>query len=186
MYTTKQVGAIFGRSHETIRLWAEEFQPYLEPLATPGKGRNRSFTEADLEVLALIAKMKEEGFNFEDIHQSLKHGQRGTPPGIAPEEAQSLVRTESERRLFIQLQELQSQLRLAYDERDRALQAAESARTFELQVARMESELAYLRTELEKEKSHSQAQTENEKLLHQQLGELRGELKMLRRQAGLE
>jgi DNA-binding transcriptional MerR regulator len=175
MYTTKQVGAIFNRSHETIRSWAEEFQEHLEPLATPGRGKNRAFTEGDLEVLSLIAKMKDEGFNFEDIHRALQQGERGAPPNIKPQEAQLLVRTEGERRLMAMVEALQTQLLNTTTERDRAVQEASKVRELEKQLARTEAELEYLREQIE-----------DKKFLHEQIGELKGELKAIKRQAGIE
>lgn len=96
MYTPKQVAALFNCQRETVRRWAMEFEAYLSPTASPGKNRDRSYTDSDLAVFALVSQMKAEGKLFTDIHASLANGSRG----IAPQYA--IVPTESERVTLLQ------------------------------------------------------------------------------------
>lgn len=80
MYSTSQVASLFNTARETIRNWAIEFENELSPTANPGEGRQRSFVETDLEVLALVSEMKGQGKLYADIHASLANGSRGMLP----------------------------------------------------------------------------------------------------------
>ena len=71
---------MFAVTRQTVLNWVEEFQAYLSPTASPGTRRKRKFTYEDLEVLTLVARYKEDGATFADIHPALKNGQRGEPP----------------------------------------------------------------------------------------------------------
>jgi DNA-binding transcriptional MerR regulator len=86
MYTTPDVQTLFDCSHQTVKRWCEEFGQFLSPTAQPEKGRPRRFTEADIEVFALIVEMRAAGKMYEDIHAALSAGQRGTPPASPPAE----------------------------------------------------------------------------------------------------
>jgi len=78
--TTKDVAQRFGVSPDTVRIWTTQFSAYLSPTASPEKGRQRNFTEEDMEILALIAAMKGQGSKFDEIAASLSAGSRGTVP----------------------------------------------------------------------------------------------------------
>lgn len=82
-YKTRHIQRYFDISYETVRTWAEEFKVYLSPLANPGEGRHRVFSEDDLRVFSLVRDMKEKGNTFADIHVSLKMGERGELPQIS-------------------------------------------------------------------------------------------------------
>lgn len=81
-YKTRHIQKYFDISYETVRTWAEEFKEYLSPLANPGEGRHRVFSEDDLRVFSLVSNMKETGSTFSDIHVTLKTGERGRLPEI--------------------------------------------------------------------------------------------------------
>lgn len=80
MYSTIQVATLFNAARETVRKWAVEFEHELSPSANPGEGRQRVFTDDDLEKIALIVEMKSQGKLYADIHAALANGQRGNPP----------------------------------------------------------------------------------------------------------
>ena len=90
VYSSRQTATIFGVALETIRNWADEFQDYLSPTATPGRGKHRMYTLDDLSVFSLVDDLKKQGMTYIDIHVSLKNGQRGQPPALPPEEIQAL------------------------------------------------------------------------------------------------
>jgi DNA-binding transcriptional MerR regulator len=80
MYSATQVAKLFSTVRETIRNWAIEFENELSPTANPGPGRQRAFSDSDLEIIALIASMKREGKLYSDIHAALANNQRGSVP----------------------------------------------------------------------------------------------------------
>ncbi len=109
-YTTSEAKAIFNRDEQTIRNWAKEFAEFLSPMANPQKGRSRTFTEDDMRVFDLVAKLKDEGKQYVDIHTSLKSGQRGDLPVVSPDELRALTVGQIERRLSLEIQHLKGDL----------------------------------------------------------------------------
>lgn len=95
MYTVSQVAQLFNIARETVRGWAVEFESELEPNANPGAKRQRSFSDRDLEILALVSELKGQGKLYADIHAALANGQRGQIPAsaalVAPAEVPSVV-----------------------------------------------------------------------------------------------
>lgn len=75
-YNSKQISDLCDISLETVRVWSEQFSEYLSPTANPGRRRTRQFTEEDMQVIVLVADMKKQAHTFNDIHASLKSGQR--------------------------------------------------------------------------------------------------------------
>lgn len=110
LYTSTHLAAIFHVSTETIRNWTEEFSDYLSVTANPGKGRTRNFTEPDLEVFALIDELKKGGSTFADIRASLSNGQRGHAPPLSVTEVRTLISSEQEKRLTLEIEILQREL----------------------------------------------------------------------------
>jgi DNA-binding transcriptional MerR regulator len=53
---------------------------HLSPQSNPGEGRARNFTDADMEVFALIVEMRGQGKQYADMHAALINGQRGSLP----------------------------------------------------------------------------------------------------------
>jgi len=74
---TKELAEIFQVAEPTIRTWSGEFEQFLSPDANPGEGRTRYYSEEDVRVLALVAEMKGQGKQVEDIAASLSIGKRG-------------------------------------------------------------------------------------------------------------
>ena len=83
VYSTGQVAEMLAVNQETIRTWAREFRNHLSSKARPAKGKHRAFTHEDIEILSLIAELKDDGLKFEDIHANLESGQRGDFPATA-------------------------------------------------------------------------------------------------------
>lgn len=122
-HTTGYVCALFHVSRQTVSNWADEFARHLSIAANPPTGRHRQFNDDDLEVLALVAQMKDTGMLYADIHASLDNGQRGDiprPSDLIPAEQRhqvailqaALHRTELEKQ---QLTEQVSDLKSKYD-----------------------------------------------------------------------
>jgi DNA-binding transcriptional MerR regulator len=85
MATTSDIARLFNVSGQTIRVWCKEFALYLSPGATPPDGETRSFTEDDVAVFALAARMRQEAqATYEQIRQALAEGERGHPPREDP------------------------------------------------------------------------------------------------------
>lgn len=123
MYTTGDVIQLFkanGRdtiSRQTISNWCKEFAEYLSVTANPPNGSHRRFTQEDLNILALISSMKEMGGTYEDIHASLRIGQRGrltepTGTAITPITRQMMI-------LEARITDLEEQLETTAEERER-------------------------------------------------------------------
>lgn len=106
MYTTKHAQIIFRvASSQTIRNWAKEFEQYLSPSATPGKGGTRLFTKEDMKVFALVSELSGQNISFVEIHVALKAGQRGTAPNINPDDLDGLAAGDIEMQLSTELDE---------------------------------------------------------------------------------
>ena len=112
-YTTNDISVLFHVSQETIRNWTREFAGYFSVTANPEVGRTRIYTEDDLKVIDLIYKMREDSRPYEEIHASLQTGERGSGPGISPEELRSMVTGEMEKQLSLEIQMLRRHLIVA-------------------------------------------------------------------------
>lgn len=109
-YTTSDAEALFKVSSQTIRNWSREFSRYLSVSAVPEEGRTRVFTDEDMRVLDLVASMKAENKQYDEIHAALMAGERGNLPGFTSEEVRALITGEIERRLQLEIQVLKRQL----------------------------------------------------------------------------
>lgn len=115
-YRTRHICTLFDISEETVRVWVNEFQDYLSPTATPGKHKQRLFTDPDMRVMAFVAEMKKLGRTFAEIHISLRNGQRGVLPALPPEEMDALVSTDREGRLAFENEHLERELVQAHEQ----------------------------------------------------------------------
>jgi len=125
-YSTRHVCTLFRVSPETARTWAEEFSQYLSPVANPGTGRHRQFTDEDMRVLSLVSQMKRDNLTFNDIHAALASGNRGQAPALPVEEVQALVVGERESQLIAQMSKLQQAIVDLQKERDMLLPSREN------------------------------------------------------------
>lgn len=104
-YQSRHLQSMFDISSETVRNWAKEFEVYLSPSANPPKGKYRKFTEEDLRVIALIARMKDDGAIFEGIHEALQDGARAEPPAV-PDELLDIASSPAGLQMINMLQDL--------------------------------------------------------------------------------
>jgi DNA-binding transcriptional MerR regulator len=116
MWKPHHLTTLYGIALETARQWAIEFGEYLSPTGKPGKHKHRIYTDEDMRVFALVAQMKGQGSTYEEIHATLKAGQRGDVPAIPPDEVSALAATDRERSLTLQVGFLQQQLLAAKED----------------------------------------------------------------------
>lgn len=74
----KQVAELVGTSPDTVRRYAERFQVFMSPSATPPKGQARTFTPFDVNVLAYIVTLKQQALSDDEISARLtEHKNQG-------------------------------------------------------------------------------------------------------------
>ncbi len=76
----------FGVTPSTLRNWTGEFSDHLSPLANPGKGKNRTYSQEDAEIITLVAEMRGQAAKYADIHAALEAGDIGQWPPFRPED----------------------------------------------------------------------------------------------------
>ncbi|MBY0527703.1 MAG: helix-turn-helix domain-containing protein [Gemmataceae bacterium] len=76
MATVSEVARLLGVEPAKVKRWAKEFAEYLSLTASPAKGQERQFSEADLRVLAVIADHLELGNGADDVHSALNSGEQ--------------------------------------------------------------------------------------------------------------
>lgn len=130
-YKSADIQRLFDVSSETVRRWSQEFEEYLSPNASPGKGRARQFTLEDLKVFALVAEIKNDGGTYDDAHLALKSGQKGDVDELLQERSLD-IHTSVELDLMQQRFQL---LQIAHDE------AVERAGQLENELIRLKTEL---------------------------------------------
>lgn len=69
----KQLAYKLNVSHTTIYKWVDRFAEFFTDGA---KSRRREYTQADLDILATIAKLSADGLNYDAIERALQDGQR--------------------------------------------------------------------------------------------------------------
>ncbi len=140
-YSSRHTATIFGVALETIRNWADEFQAYLAPAATPGRGKHRAYSYEDLQVFSLVAELKKQGMTYAEVHAALQNGQRGNPPALPPEDVQALVVGEQERRLSLEVEYLQRSLLRAQEDLKEARAALQAVEIIKADKIRLETRL---------------------------------------------
>jgi DNA-binding transcriptional MerR regulator len=140
-YTSRHAVILYKVTAETIRSWTEEFSEYLSPTANPGKGRHRVFSDEDMQVFAYIQERKRQGAVFEQIHAELANGNRGNIPPLPPDEIQVLVSDQQEKRLGLQVENLQLALNRLKQQYDDALVRANEAGEIKEKYIQIQTEL---------------------------------------------
>lgn len=147
-----------------------EFAEYLSPTATPGDRKKRDFTPEDLAVFALVAEFKERKATYEEIHLSLKAGQRGKPPEISEDQLKLISATESEKRASLEIVSLQRHIAdLTEMLRTTRAEAAE-ARALAERNASLATQVDMLTQERDEAKAKLDAAITEAKELNRQLG----------------
>ena len=179
LYSTPEVAAFYKRTDQTIRAWAEEFVIYLSPTANPGKGKGRNFTLEDMQVLALVADMKDRSATYEDIHAALRAGQRGDIPSLSDGDMKLLKATEGEKRAVVEIQALQQHIVDLKERLNRAELRAAEADELKHEVVRSETKIEMLHSQLDAStKQIAALQEEVRKLsseLSREIGEAKGQ-----------
>jgi DNA-binding transcriptional MerR regulator len=78
MRTIGDVARLLGVGRSTVRSWIEEFGEQLSEFARPKSGCERSFTESDILVLALVSEYWEDEPDLEHIHAKINSGQHNS------------------------------------------------------------------------------------------------------------
>lgn len=187
VYTTKHVATIYNITVETVRNWSIEFAEYLSNLTRPGKNKNRLFNVSDLEVLSLVAQMKDQGRTYGDIHATLKIGQRGSAPDLPPEELQLIASTENELQLALQVELLQQMLTQTKADLLAAERRAGEAQALREEKARLEGTLTEKTRELDETKTELRRARDSIEALSRRLGDeyVRGVMETLERKGDL-
>lgn len=144
-YKTRHICTLFDISEETVRVWVNEFAEYLSPTATPGKHKQRTFTDRDMAILSLVAEYKGRGRTFAEIHFALKSGQRGVAPAIPPEQMDAITSTDRESQLAFQNQHLQRDLVEVNERLQKALGELESLRDVRDENIRLKAQIESVR-----------------------------------------
>ncbi len=176
-YTTQHAASLYEVAIETVRSWSQEFDRHLSPTANPGRRRQRMFTHEDMGVFALISKMKGEGATYADIHLALDAGERGSSPGTPPDELQVAIASDDRRALVAANDELRRRIETLHLE-------IEKLRDVEKENIRLQTQLESTTGRAERAEQLSKGLQDEQATLHEQIGELRGELKAVMRQLG--
>ena len=153
VYSTGQAAEMLGVTNETIRIWSREFDRHLSPGANPVKGRHRTFTRTDIEVLALVADLKNEGLRLEDIHANLESGQRGIFPEVVEDSPLSgmnaQIALQTIRNLETQLVEANQELEDLRTVRDENIRLQNTVSMSREQIDKLENRIEALTTKIE-------------------------------------
>lgn len=176
-YTSRHVAALYDLNNQTVHNWAQEFARHLSPNANPGKSRPRMFNAEDMKVISKIAEMKQAGKQYQDIHAALDAGEKGDGIATSPAELDQMIEGQDRTALVTQNEDLRRQIEKLY-------QDLQKMRDLEVQNARLDTRITELLQQLEKAESRSDERGAEVERLREVIGELRGELKALRRQMG--
>lgn len=78
MKQVSEIARLFGIDRDTVKKWCYKFPEHLSNTANPPKGQPRFFTEADLQVLALVYYYWEDEPDYENIRACLNAGHHNT------------------------------------------------------------------------------------------------------------
>jgi len=89
LYTVSQVARLIGIAPNTVRVYSRDYPDHLSDHATPGRGMERKFTEADIATLQTIRILRQQKKDYDTIDTLLSDGQRLEPaePTETPPEA---------------------------------------------------------------------------------------------------
>jgi len=190
MYTTKHAQKLFEvKSDQTIRNWIKEFQEFFSIDATPGKGVDLQLTSEDMQVLDLIASMRGDRRPAEEIHATLRTGERGNIPEFSPEQLDLLVDGEYEKYLSTQLSEFNLKIEQLTQENEELKSSIQPIRDKNIQLEAeriaLDKQIEELKSQLEKERERSERVADQERTRGQeQLERLLREIAELRYKMG--
>ena len=186
MYTTKHAQRLFSvKSDQTVRNWIKEFEEFFTVNATPGKGVDLQLSIEDMQILELISSMRADRRSSDEIHATLKSGQRGKEPELSPEELDMLTGGDYEKYLSTQVNEMNlriDQLSRENEELKNALQPLREKNVqLETERSALRDQLNELKGQLEDQRSRNQQSIDQERnrgqeqleRLLREIGELR-------------
>lgn len=143
LYSSRHIQTLYQISPETVRQWTLEFGEYLSEHAKPTKrGKNRRYTDSDMQVFSYISQNRNMGMGYDDIHAGLQNGERGELPTLPAQEVEKVTSSEDELRLSLRVDKLESALIAAKSELDQAKKEL-------AQMRKIEDENIKLKTRLE-------------------------------------
>lgn len=154
MATISDFTKVYDVQPNTIRQWSKTFADFLTPGANPPKGETRVYSDADGQVIALIADMRQDHQSYESIHAALAAGDRGQwPPDAPPVPQDAPGQPENTLQLITHLtakaSQLEGELGAIKGERDHLRNqldiAQDARRTAEIHAAELQTELRILR-----------------------------------------
>ena len=183
MYTTKHAQRMFDvKSDQTIRNWVKEFEEFFTVSATPGKGVDLQFSAEDMQILDLISSMRADRRSSEEIHVTLKSGQRGTAPELSPDELDVLTGGDYEKYLSTQVNEMNLKINQLSQENEELRNALQPLRENNIQLATERTSLENQLNELRKQLEDGRAR--NQQLVDQERNRGQEQLERLLREIG--
>jgi DNA-binding transcriptional MerR regulator len=180
-YNTHHVQILYQITLETVRTWAQEFIEYLEPSANPGKGKTRSFSENDMQVMGFIAEERAKNVPFDEIHVALKQGTRSAASLPEPKEVEAMGAQMADQDLEIQLVQVRGMLELAVLERDKLMAEIQPVKDENIRL-KAEKEAEYRRREEEETRYLQQIADRDRQIatLNRELGRMEEAIERLR------
>lgn len=74
-YSPIQVAELIDRTGAAVRNWSTVYAEFLSPLANPGKGASRFYSDQDTRILLFISQMKHRGLRDDDVRSQLASAQ---------------------------------------------------------------------------------------------------------------
>ena len=146
-FSVKQASTLIGKAPNTLRTWtgADYFGPYLSPLANPGPGVERRYTEGDIRILRTAVILQKRGLSIADIIPRIAAGEileevSGEERFEPREPREGRGGTPGSELAKIDRADLSTQLELF-------------VRPYETQISRLAAELDHEREELERERA---------------------------------
>ena len=153
MYTSGEVAKIYGVVTETVRNWTMEFAEYLSQTAQPGRNKKRTYSLEDMRVLSLVASMKERNMTNDDIHASLRSGQRGELPDLSPDDVKMIAIGDREKHLSLQVDQLEHTIIQLKKDLAIAQEQASQVQLYKEDNIKLTTSLDYVQNNLEEAKA---------------------------------
>jgi DNA-binding transcriptional MerR regulator len=177
-YTTRHAARLYNvKSEQTIRNWIKEFAEFFSARVSPGKGTDLLLSREDMTVLDLIASMRAERRPVDEIHATLRSGQRGNNPDYTPEQLDALTGGDFENYLSTQLNTLKLELEDVTRERD---ELRTVVRPLQDDKIRLETEKEGLEKQLDDAKNQIHLAAERERKLLREIGKLEAMIDLLK------
>ena len=75
-YSVSQVARTIKKTPQTVRTWTGRYSDYLSESANPASGDPRRYTAADIETLATVANLTNQGLSHDDTLAQIATGAR--------------------------------------------------------------------------------------------------------------